>query len=196
MLQEREWRARAAAHSQRVRSLLEPGFLKKRERHEKNEKWPSGADGFWGLDPVNPIYNFLLRYYNIRGASGTRRLARWSPGLHVVLEGADMERDVEGKDAVLNPRALIPAPSYVGVKGMMYDPTQFMAGSNASSWEWYRELLRVTQHNPPVLNCFGLHEWAMQVFTTQFTCFTSAKVQILTPKELSAVPSTWRARAT
>jgi hypothetical protein len=78
----------------------------------------------------------------------------------------------------------------------MYDPTQFMVGSNASSWEWYRELLRVTQHNPPVLNCFGLHEWAMQVFAAQFDCFTIAKVQILTPKVLSAVPSTWRARAT
>lgn len=39
---------------------------------------------------MNPIYNFLLRYYNIRGASGTRRLARWTPGLHVVLENGKL----------------------------------------------------------------------------------------------------------
>ncbi len=78
---EPEWRARAEAHRERVRALLEPGFLVKRERG------CAGVDGFWALDAENPIYNFLLRYYNIRGAAGTRRLARWSPGMHVVLEG-------------------------------------------------------------------------------------------------------------
>jgi hypothetical protein len=78
---EPEWRARAGAHRERVRALLEPGFLVKRERGS------AGADGFWALDAENPIYNFLLRYYNIRGAAGTRRLARWSPGPHVILEG-------------------------------------------------------------------------------------------------------------
>jgi len=78
---EPEWRARAGAHRERVRALLEPGFLVKRERSS------AGADGFWALDAENPIYNFLLRYYNIRGAAGTRRLARWSPGPNVILEG-------------------------------------------------------------------------------------------------------------
>ena len=82
VLTEPEWRARAEAHRERVRALLAPGFLAKRERGDSG-----GDDGFWGLDGDNPIYNFLLRYYNIRGAAGTRRLARWSPGAHVVLEG-------------------------------------------------------------------------------------------------------------
>jgi hypothetical protein len=87
VLPEREWRARAQAHRERVRALLEPGFLMKRQRGDPKVTRDSQGDGFWGLDPVNPTYNFLLRYYNIRGASGTRRMAKWSPGLHVILEG-------------------------------------------------------------------------------------------------------------
>ena len=86
VLPEREWRPRAEAHRERVRVLLNPGFLRKHERGDKRSTGAGGDDGFWGLDPLNPIYNFLLRYYNIRGASGTRRLARWSPGAHFILE--------------------------------------------------------------------------------------------------------------
>ena len=157
VMPERQWRARAEAHRARVQELLAPGFLRTARASEAQ-----GADGFWPLDPHNPIYNFLLRYYNIRGASGTRRLAKWSPGLGpqgapVLLEGADMERD-----DVLYARGLSEAPASAGAKGLIYSPADIVAMGNVSSFLWYREVLRVTRTNAPVLNCFGLHEWAMQ----------------------------------
>lgn len=31
------------------------------------------------MDPVNPIYNFLIEYYGLKGVKGPRRLARWAP---------------------------------------------------------------------------------------------------------------------
>jgi hypothetical protein len=72
------------------------------------------------------------------------------------------ERDAAGEHALLHSKALVPAPSFLGVSGLMYNPTQVMVGSNVSSFHWYKEVLVVTQSNSPVLNCFGLHEWAMQ----------------------------------
>ena len=189
VLPEHEWRARAEAHRARVCALLAPGFLVKRERGDSG-----GDDGFWGLDGDNPIYNFLLRYYNIRGAAGTRRLARWSPGAHVVLEGgarplprahallaaaqaaalapaaavsslrydmpprcprshrcppsrgaATLEDDAQGDHALLHPKALVPAPDSAGAAGLTYSPSLLLERGNASSFQWYREVLRVTQ---------------------------------------------------
>jgi len=37
------------------------------------------VDDWTALDPVNPIYNFLIEYYGLKGAKGPRRLARWAP---------------------------------------------------------------------------------------------------------------------
>lgn len=159
VLPERVWRARAAEHRERVRALLEPGFL--RPGGPAPGGTPGGADGFWALDPTNPTFNFLLRYYNIRGATGTRRLARWSPGADVLLEGVVEERDATGDSAVLHRKALTPADCG-GVQRYMYSSSEWASGSNISSFEWYQEVLAVTQDNPPILNCFGLHEWAMQ----------------------------------
>lgn len=132
------WRARAAEHRERVRALLEPGFLRPGGSPVPGGT-PGGADGFWALDPMNPTFNFLLRYYNIRGATGTRRLARWSPGADVLLEGVDIERDAVGDSAVLHRKALTPADC-CGVQGHMYSSSEWAGGSNISSFEWYREV--------------------------------------------------------
>lgn len=34
------------------------------------------------LDPKNPIYNFLIEYYGIKGSKGIRKLLRWSPSIY------------------------------------------------------------------------------------------------------------------
>ncbi|KAK1740270.1 hypothetical protein QTG54_009220 [Skeletonema marinoi] len=76
------WRKAASNHSQRIRHLLQPGLTplehnfnsgksKRRQQHY--------VDDWTALDPVNPIYNFLIEYYGLKGAKGPRRLARWAP---------------------------------------------------------------------------------------------------------------------
>ena len=42
-------------------------------------------DEWTALDPVNPIYNFLIEYYGIKGAKGARRLGRWAPDPSLLL---------------------------------------------------------------------------------------------------------------
>ncbi|KAL7499092.1 hypothetical protein ACHAWT_007603 [Skeletonema menzelii] len=81
-ISEKVWRKQASAHSQRIRRLLQPGLTplehnidsgksKRRQQHY--------VDDWTALDPVNPIYNFLIEYYGLKGAKGPRRLARWAP---------------------------------------------------------------------------------------------------------------------
>ena len=45
-------------------------------------------DSFRALDQQHAVYNFLHDYYHVKGAKGTRRLARWSAGPSALLVGA------------------------------------------------------------------------------------------------------------
>ena len=45
-----------------------------------------GDDDWTALDPVNPVYNFLIEYYGLKGAKGPRRLGRWSPNPKLLLD--------------------------------------------------------------------------------------------------------------
>ena len=90
---EEQWRQRAAEHSARVRNLLAPGLTDidhpmnsgRRRQLRRDSGTSSSADYFTALDPQNPVYNFLIEYYGLKGAKGPRRLARWSPDPSLLL---------------------------------------------------------------------------------------------------------------
>ena len=156
------WRAQAAHHRRRVHKLLSPGFV-------------AGSDK---LDDANPVYNFLSQYYNVRGTKGIRRLARWSPGLDVLLEGATQQDIVSGgvssracNTSMLTKKGLALCP-----EGATYKSRDFVASSEPAAYIWNHSLLCRTQQNPIVLNCFGMHEWAM-VYQPDHRPAFSAKYQ-------------------
>ena len=60
VLEREDWTARAEAHRMRVLAMLKDGMVAGYAK-------PDGSQ-FGGLDPGNPIFNFLLNYYNIRRA--------------------------------------------------------------------------------------------------------------------------------
>jgi hypothetical protein len=112
VISEHLWRPAAAAHRQRVLGLLHEGFASennepkgrvqpgllspssskraakmmalKQRRDEQSASRREKDDGFRRLNPDHAVFNFLLEYYNVRGAKGSRRLGRWSPGLGLV----------------------------------------------------------------------------------------------------------------
>jgi len=90
------WRKSAAKHRDRIWDLVEPGLLtppnsslqikSRRSSSRSMPLPPSSAAGEWtALDPNNPIYNFLIEYYGLKGAKGLKRLARWSPDPSLLL---------------------------------------------------------------------------------------------------------------
>ena len=89
---EEQWRQKAAEHSARVRNLLAPGLTdidhpmnSGIRRQPGRDSGTSSADYFTALDPQNPVYNFLIEYYGLKGVKGPRRLARWSPDPSLLL---------------------------------------------------------------------------------------------------------------
>jgi hypothetical protein len=87
------WRAASKQHQSRIRELLEPGFLleadppvtKSRRKKQGHHQERPVDDWVKPLDPNNPVYNFLVEYYGLKGAKGPRRLARWSPSPGLLL---------------------------------------------------------------------------------------------------------------
>lgn len=63
-------------------------------------------DDWTALDPINPIYNFLIEYYGLKGAKGPRRLARWAPDPKL-LSGMDADNgcDIDHYESTINPSA-------------------------------------------------------------------------------------------
>lgn len=123
-LSREQWSARAAAHAARVAPYCGER-LNRTFGHVKH-----------------PVRDFLFEYYSFTPA----RLARWSPGADVVLEGADPGqlawptrfRRVDG-GAVL-PGAEFPRPGFL---------------------RWAHRYLSDIAGRPAHHGCFGLHEWAM-----------------------------------
>lgn len=117
------------------------------------------------LDPRHPVYNFLVSYYNLRGAKGCRRLARWSPPL---LADATVRLSGACEDD-LGVGALHVRGARLVDGGVDYDPAAFFRNDDAeardraaANYAWYRTILRNTLVHPrPVTHCYGLHEWAM-----------------------------------
>jgi len=88
------WRNAASQHRRRIRSLLQPGLTspkiqldssaRKRRQHMLNAVGPL-VDDWTALDRNNPIYNFLIEYYGLKGVKGPKRLSRWSPDPSLLL---------------------------------------------------------------------------------------------------------------
>lgn len=83
-ISEHIWRKQASTHSQRIRHLLQPGLTLLNNdinsgKNKQRRRQQHYVDDWTALDPVNPIYNFLIEYYGLKGAKGPRRLARWAP---------------------------------------------------------------------------------------------------------------------
>lgn len=73
-ISESKWRNDAQSHRARVESLLSPGLLTQRITDQPNNLKIGRS-----LDPLHPIYNFLIEYYGIKGSKGVNRLLRWCP---------------------------------------------------------------------------------------------------------------------
>ena len=84
------WRIAASQHQERIHSLLKPGLtpldhplnagIRKQYERENREEWVTA------LDPQNPVYNFLIEYYGLKGAKGVRKLCRWSPSPGLLIQ--------------------------------------------------------------------------------------------------------------
>ena len=87
VLSEKEWRARQAAHRERVSAWTEPH--RRRQRQQRK----------------HPVLDFLFTYYSFRPA----RLERWQPGVGVVLENGAEFLQRQGFAATADGVALDPA---------------------------------------------------------------------------------------
>ena len=72
-ISETKWRQDAQSHRARIESLLSPGLTTRITDQPNNSKIGRA------LDPLHPIYNFLIEYYGIKGSKGVNRLLRWCP---------------------------------------------------------------------------------------------------------------------
>jgi hypothetical protein len=141
LLEEQQWRAREAAHHERVDGLL-AGHLE-RARH--------------GVE--HPVEDFLFTYYALRPA----QLRRWHPGAGVALLGEAARERSRWRDHVV-----VDIPG--GGRGtttegdlraaVTLDVRAFLA-RRGEAVRHVRALLAATASRPPQLGCFGLHEWAM-----------------------------------
>jgi hypothetical protein len=197
-----------------MQSLLQPGFLPL-ELQKKQQRRPvvdRSQDGWKALDTKHPIYNFLVEYYNIKGAKGTRRLGRWSPDpslIHqmdtnnvcnnkaverlslgqggIFLEGATP--DDMGGTLYLRGATLVEGEG----GGVLYSPglefrskkTREEQVQSATPHMWYASILQATLESEPILHCFGLHEWAMQYHPEGAPPPPSAKYQSHLPLRVS-----------
>jgi hypothetical protein len=126
-----------------VSRLSEPEWRSRASAHEARvDAWvgPHLERRRHGI--AHPVEDFLFTYYSYRPAA----LRRWHPGLGMELTGDVGEfegrrgYDVSGGTARVDPV----------VVAQRRDPIT-----------WIRDLLEATASRPPMLGCFGLHEWAM-----------------------------------
>lgn len=108
---------------------------------------------------VNPVVDFLFTYYNLKPG----QLQRWHPGFDHVLTGpkakeyAHLRGYVETEDGVT----------------VSFDHLN----QRRSTIEYVDRLLSATASRPPVLSCFGLHEWAM-VYETDVVRHSSVPLRL------------------
>jgi hypothetical protein len=91
---------------------------------------------------AHPVEDFLFTYYSYRPAA----LRRWHPGAGVTLTGEVGDFTAAKGYRVEDGRACLDG-------GFLR--------ARQSQVEWTRGLLAATRERPPLLGCFGLHEWAM-----------------------------------
>ena len=115
----------------------------------EQEAYLSRITGFCrGASKKDPVTNFLLYYYLLK----PKQLQRWSPGAGVVLEDVG---DAAPEEHGWNPIGL----RLEGGRAW-YDP-RLCPEERVPRLRWARDLLAATERRAPLLNCYGLHEWAM-----------------------------------
>lgn len=99
IISEKIWREAARNHRKRILSLLQPGLTPRQDQiNTGNRRQNRRVDEWTALDPVNPIYNFLIEYYGIKGAKGARRLGRWAPDPSLLLGNYNNNKHSEEED--------------------------------------------------------------------------------------------------
>eukprot|EP00968_Pinguiococcus_pyrenoidosus_P001913 scaffold97_cov261-Pinguiococcus_pyrenoidosus.AAC.4 len=100
-------------------------------------------------DRDHPIFNFLWKYYTLK----PQKVLRWSPGPHVVLEDFCPSSGAASRHAHTQGWHTVAAGGYYDCRLMSPDRVRRLA--------WARDVLYGTTRRAPMLNCYGLHEWAM-----------------------------------
>ena len=137
VLEPQQWRARQAAHLQRVSSWTEP-FRERRSRQAKH-----------------PVDDFLFTYYS----HSPGRLERWHPGPGVVLLDAEQLAGQRHWRAVVGEEArALGLTDHDGAATV--DLPEFLA-ARGRAVEFVDMLVRRTASRPGQFGCFGMHEWAM-----------------------------------
>jgi hypothetical protein len=85
------WRKAVEQHVHQIQTCLQPGLtsqdhvINTGRRRSSHNLTPPEHKWCTALDPKNPVYNFLIEYYGLKGAKGPKRLARWSPNPALVF---------------------------------------------------------------------------------------------------------------
>ena len=133
------WRAREAAHTERVRRYADP-YLARRSAGRKH-----------------PVEDFLFTYYTQKPG----QLLRWHPGDGVVLSGAEAAARTDWKYyRTLSADELGAAGLPAGSVAVTLDRTTFLA-ERRDALLFAQVILAGTAARPAQFGCFGLHEWAM-----------------------------------
>jgi hypothetical protein len=127
VMEEGEWRERERMHREDVEALL--GEVRERRRRD-------GSD---------PVYDFLFEYYSFKPS----KLAQWSPGVGVMLEGGGVER-VFGRRAGYRVR-----------EGRAWVDVGELEARRWRGIDFIIKLLEGSQRRPAFFGCYGMHEWAM-----------------------------------
>jgi hypothetical protein len=97
VVSEHTWRKAAKDHMIQIRTLLQPGLTSKhhhlnsgsyrqqQQQHHRSTSDEDDDDWVTAMDPENPIYNFLIEYYGLKGSKGVRKLIRWAPSPALLL---------------------------------------------------------------------------------------------------------------
>jgi hypothetical protein len=113
--------------------------LRRRVRPWTTDRLERGRHG-----EKHPVYDFLFEYYSYRPA----HLERYSPGLNITLEGAQLA-DVNW-----------PKLFTVHADGITLQPNPALI-RRLPAVRWGVRFLCATLERDPTFHCFGLHEWAM-----------------------------------
>lgn len=133
------WRAREAAHAERVRRYADP-YLARRSAGRKH-----------------PVEDFLFTYYTQKPG----QLLRWHPGDGIVLSGAEAAARTDWRYyRTLSADELGAAGLPAGSVAVTLDRTSFLA-ERRDALLFAQVILAGTAARPAQFGCFGLHEWAM-----------------------------------
>ncbi|WP_134322445.1 3-methyladenine DNA glycosylase [Cumulibacter soli] len=93
---------------------------------------------------AHPVEDFLFTYYTYR----PNQLRRWHPGLGHTIADPDAPHGA--------------SPYYQALSdGSLTVDTSAMAQRRGTLIDAVTRILRATLERPPMLGCFGMHEWAM-----------------------------------